>query len=259
MYKFFILGQVLMFALATSVTAENKGKEIYLDRERQDTGFEDFSSNMEMLLKTKTGRTSRREIRMQVLEGSEGEGDKTRVIFKFPRDVKGTALLTHQHLEGDDDQWLYMPAFKRTKRIGSRDRTGRFMGTEFLYEDLVVEEVNDYTYRYIDEREYRGKTVHHIERIPISENSAYSRKEADVDQESNQPIRVVYFDRKGKLLKTLEAEEWVAYKGQFWRPNKMTMTNHQTGDMTILTTPEYEFSQGLTQRNFSKSALERVR
>lgn len=249
----------LIPALAAFVAAEDKGKQVYMDREQLDTGFEDFASNMEMLLKTKTGRTSRREIRMQVLEGSGGQGDKTLVIFKFPRDVKGTALLTHQDLDADDDQWLYMPAFKRIKRIGSRDRTGRFMGTEFIYEDLVGEDVNDYTYQYLGEREYRGKRVDHIERIPISEYSAYSRKEAYVDQETNQPLRVVYFDRKSKLLKTLETEDWVAYKGQFWRPGKMMMTNHQTGDVTILTTPGYEFSQGFTQRNFSKSALERVR
>ncbi len=75
------------------------------------------------------------------------DGDKSLFVFDEPRDVQGTAFLIHAHREDADDQWLYLPALKRVKRISSANRSGSFMGSEFAYEDMTAQEVEKFTYR----------------------------------------------------------------------------------------------------------------
>ena len=93
---------------------------------------------------TKQGQESRRQLRVQVLEVSD-DGDKSLFVFDEPRDVQGTAFLIHAHREDADDQWLYLPALKRVKRISSANRSGSFMGSEFAYEDMTAQEVEKFT------------------------------------------------------------------------------------------------------------------
>ena len=95
---------------------------------------------MVMTLKNRAGKTSRRIIRIKTLE-SKGDGDKSLSLFDEPADVKGTSMLTYSHGLKPDDQWLYLPALKRVKRINSRNKSGPFMGSEFAFEDLGSQEV----------------------------------------------------------------------------------------------------------------------
>ncbi|MCU7884812.1 MAG: outer membrane lipoprotein-sorting protein, partial [Candidatus Thiodiazotropha sp. (ex Lucinoma annulata)] len=122
---------VLFFApaMALAATAEERGLEIAKEIEVRDTGFHDFKATMSMLLRNKHGEESLRDMRNQTLE-VDNDGDKTLVVFDEPRDIKGTALLSFSHKAGDDDQWLYLPALKRVKRIASRNKSGPFMGSE---------------------------------------------------------------------------------------------------------------------------------
>ena len=101
-----------------------------------------------MILRTKRGQESRREVRLKVIE-VEDDGDRTIFVFDRPRDVKGTAFLVHAHKDEPDDQWLYLPALKRVKRISSSKQSGSFMGSEFAYEDMGTSEVEKYAHRYL--------------------------------------------------------------------------------------------------------------
>ena len=98
-----------------------------------------------MVLKNKAGNESVRKFRSTILEAADvSEGDRSIITFSQPRDVRGTALLTHSKIEPDDDlQWIFLPAVKRVKRISSSNRTGKFVSSEFSYEDLGSEEVAD--------------------------------------------------------------------------------------------------------------------
>ena len=91
-----------------------------------------------------------RELRRQVFESTEeGRGDKSIIVFDSPRDIGGTALLSHTKILEPDDQWLYLPALGRVKRISSGNKSGPFVGSEFAYEDLVSQEVDKYNYRWL--------------------------------------------------------------------------------------------------------------
>ena len=118
-----------------------------------------------MVLRNKQGQESRRELRVKVLEVA-GDGDKSMFVFDQPRNVKGTALLIHAHKEAGDDQWLYLPALKRVKRISTSNRSGSFMGSEFAYEDMGSPEVEKFSYRYLRDESCGDLTCTVSERVP---------------------------------------------------------------------------------------------
>ncbi len=189
----------------------------------------------------------------------ENDGDKTLIVFDSPRDVKGTALLSFTHKDRPDDQWLYLPALKRVKRIASRNKSGPFMGSEFAYEDIGSQEVEKYTYRYLRDETLDDLPMFVIERYPVDRYSGYRRQVAWIDQQEYRPFRVDYYDRKDQLLKTLTYKGYQQYLGQYWRPREMFMQNHQTGKSTLLSWTEYRFRGGLEARDFTRNALKRAR
>ncbi|KOR29922.1 membrane protein [Achromatium sp. WMS2] len=243
---------------AIAQTPEQRGLEIAIEADRRDTGFHDFKAEMNMILRNAHGEESVRDMRTNVLEQAN-DGDKTLIVFDQPRDVKGTALLTFSHKRGSDDQWLYLPALKRVKRIASKNKSGPFMGSEFAYEDLASQEVEKYTYRYIQDDVLNGQKMFLIQRDPVDPNSGYSYQNLWIDQQHYRPWRIEYFDRKRTKLKTLEFSGYNQYLGQYWRAAQMFMQNHQTGKSTLLIWKEYHFHAGLGENDFTQNSLKRAR
>jgi len=245
--------------LTAAKTAKEKGLTIASEADRRDTGFGDFTANMLMILKNKHGQKSERKIRIRTLE-VKGDGDKSLTIFDNPRDVKGTAFLNFTHKIGDDDQWIYLPALKRVKRISSRNQSGSFMASEFAYEDISSQEVEKYTYKWIRDEVYNGQECFVIERYPVDKkNSGYTRQISWIDKNEYFKWKVEYYDRKNSLLKTLTAKQYKKYLDKYWRADEMNMINHQTGKSTKLIMSNYKFRTGLKDRDFNKNSLKRVR
>jgi hypothetical protein len=243
---------------AAAATPEERGLEIAQEMDRRDAGFADQSSVIEMILRNRQGEESRRTVRARALEVL-GDGDKTLVLFDSPPDVEGTAFLSYTHSKRPDDQWLYLPALKRIKRINSVNKSGPFVGSEFAYEDLTSQEVERYTYKYIKDETISGRPTMVIERYPAYEYSGYTRQIVWVDSEIYRPMKIEYYDRKNALLKTLSYYDYKAYQERFWRPDKMEMLNAQTGKSTTLLWKDYGFQQGMTDRDFEQTRLLEVR
>ncbi len=237
---------------------EEKGLEIAVEMNRRDDGFGDSTSNLEMILRNKHGEESTRLMRNKTLE-VKNDGDKTLVIFDNPRDVKGTAFLSFTHKIENDDQWLFLPALKRVKRISSSNKSGSFMGSEFAYEDITSQEVEKYTYRWLRDEDYEGKPVFVVERDPVDPNSGYTRQVVWVDKKEYIPLKIEYFDRRNAPLKTLTFYDYKQYLGQYWRADRMEMINHQTGKSTVLKWRDYKFKTGLSSKDFNKNSLKRAR
>ena len=245
-------------AFAAAETPADKGLVIAVEADRRDTGFNDSTSGQLMILRNRQGEESKRKLRSKILE-VEGDGDKSLTVFDHPADVKGTALLTFSHKTGNDDQWLYLPALKRVKRISSNNKSGPFMGSEFAYEDISSQEVEKYTYKYIHEEDHDGQAAWVIERYPVDKNSGYTRQIVWLDKEHFRVLKVEYYDRKNALLKTLLSSGYQQYLDQYWRPDEMFMQNHQTGKSTTLQWDDYRFRTGLKDRDFDRNALKRAR
>ena len=239
-------------------TPEEKGLRIAQEADAFDAGFIDFTADMKMILKNRKGQQSIRQIKSKTLE-VEGDGDKSLSLFLEPADVKGTASLTFSHGLKPDDQWLYLPALKRVKRISSKNKSGPFMGSEFAFEDLGSQEVEKYTYKYLRDETCGEYECYVIERFPAYEYSGYTRQIGWVDKEAFRAIKVEYYDRKNTLLKTLTSSSYQQYAGKHWRPDTMEMINHQTGKSTTLNWKNYAFKTGLTENDFDKNSLKRLR
>jgi outer membrane lipoprotein-sorting protein len=239
-------------------TAEEKGLEIANEIDRRDEGFKDSTARLTMTLKNKAGRESFRYIRFKTLE-VKGDGDKSLSIFDKPRDIKGTAMLTFSHPVDPDDQWMYLPALKRVKRISSRNKSGPFMGSEFAFEDLGSQEVAKYSYKWLHDEEYNSLDCFVLERRPAYEHSGYTRQEVWIDKAEYRIQKVKYYDRKNSLLKTQTFTDYNQYLNQYWRPGKMDMVNHQTGKSTRLAWDDYKFRVGLKDSSFNRNSLKRAR
>ena len=248
----------LLSGYVSAETPEEKGLSIAVEADRRDSGFGDFTAHMTMTLSNRQGEKSVRKLRVKTLE-VEGDGDKSLSIFDEPRDIKGTAMLTFSHALKPDEQWLYLPALKRVKRISSKNKSGPFMGSEFAYEDLSSQEVEKYSYKYLRDEEINGLDSFVVERIPAYKYSGYSRMVVWLDKEHYRPQKIAFFDRKNKLLKTLLFENYQQYLDKYWRADRMLMQNHQTGKSTLLEWQDYRFRTGLSDRDFNKNTLKRAK
>ena len=259
MNKRLLLAALLCLPLMLQAqTPEEKGLQIARDADAYDSGFGDFTADMVMTLKNKKGETSVRQIRIRTLE-VEGDGDKSLSIFDEPADVKGTAMLTYSHGLEPDDQWLYLPAIKRVKRISSRNKSGPFMGSEFAFEDLGSQEVEKYTYKFLRDEPCGEFECYVLERVPAYQYSGYTRQLVWMDKQAYRMMKVDYYDRKNEPLKTLAASDYQQFLGHYWRAGRMEMVNHQNGKSTTLDWNNYRFKTGLTDNDFKSQTLKRAR
>lgn len=249
---------ILIPLSAMAESPEEKGLAIAVEDDKRDNGFGDFTAHMVMILKNRQGEESSRDIRNKTLE-VDGDGDKSLITFDKPRDIKGTALLNFTHKTGNDDQWLFLPALKRVKRISSSNKSGSFMGSEFAYEDIASQEVEKYKYKWIADETLDGKECFVFERYPIYKNSGYTRQVVWLDKNEYRIYKIDFYDRKNTLLKTQTNKGYKQYLDQYWQPDEMFMKNHQTGKSTLLIWSDYKFRTGLKDRNFNKNSLKRAR
>ena len=245
----------------TGANASNeKGLAIATEVDSRDKGWGDVTVEGEMVLKNKAGNESVRKFRSTILEAADAfEGDRSIITFSEPRDVRGTALLTHSKIEPDDDsQWIFLPAVKRVKRISSSNRTGKFVSSEFSYEDLGSEEVADNDHIWLEDAACEhdaSLTCAAVESHPKNKRSGYSRRVSFIDLDEYRVHRIDFYNRRGDLEKSLRFEDYRQYEGQFWRAHVMIMDNSQTGKSTRLAWGDYSFRQGLTERDFTPQGL----
>ena len=245
----------------TGANASNeKGLAIATEVDNRDKGWGDVTVEGEMVLKNKAGNESVRKFRSTILEAADAsEGDRSIITFSEPRDVRGTALLTHSKIEPDDDsQWIFLPAVKRVKRISSSNRTGKFVSSEFSYEDLGSEEVADNDHIWLEDTACEhdaALTCAAVESRPKNKRSGYSRRVSFIDLDEYRVHRIDFYNRRGDLEKSLRFEDYRQYEGQFWRAHVMIMDNSQTGKSTRLAWGDYSFRQGLTERDFTPQGL----
>ncbi len=244
-----------MTSIGTAQRPEDRGRVVVEEARQRTSGFGDASARILMRVRGSGGAERSRELIVQTLEVVGGE--RTIVRFESPRDLYGTALLTHSRLDGSSDQWLYLPAFRRVKRIAGAARTGSFMGSEFAYEDVDPFEIDRYTYRLMGTDSLHGQAAWIVEFRPTDASSAYQRQLVWFDQEEYRALQIEYYYHHDGLLKTLHLRDYQRYHGRFWRPDEMEMINHRTGASTTLQWSDYQFGVGLAAGDFEPNRLSR--
>lgn len=254
-----LIAGVILGTAGAVFAAEDLGFDIAARSDRTDLGFGDSDVELQMVLRNAAGQESTRSLRIATLEKpDESVGDKSLVVFDTPRDIKGTALLSHAKILDADDQWLYLPALKRVKRISSSNKSGPFVGSEFAFEDFTAIELNKFDYSYMGEVACGELTCDVLERTPRYENSGYTRQVSWVDQTDYQIRKVEFYDRRGDLLKVLDLKDYRNYDG-IWRAHTLSMSNVQTNKQTDLLYGDYVFGAGMAENDFVKGRLSRLR
>lgn len=189
----------------------------------------------------------------------DGKEEKL-IIFHSPPDIRNSAILTIEHDNMPDDQWLYLSSYHRSRRIPPSNKSSPYMETDFTYEDLTTPNVDNYKYNILQKGTFSSVLCWRIEAVPWEENlkkeSGYSKTIGWVDVKKPIFLRIEYYDKSGKLLKILEPSELEQVKGKYrWKVLKMK--NVQTGHETMLQYSNRSIDGGLEGNIFSLRYLER--
>jgi len=254
-----ILGGTLLLA-APVFAVEPTGLAIMQLVDTRDDG-DDLIQKMQQRLIDRHGSVRERE--MASFRKDYGKDSKSITYFLAPSNVRDTALLTWDYdgVEKDDDQWLYLPALKKVRRISSSDRGDYFMGTDFTFEDIKqTPELEDYNWTLTGSESMQDQDVWVVEGVPKTEdlkkNLGYSKTRYYIRKDIHMFIRVVYWDRKGQELKHRLSDKISQIDG-IWTVLHGTMTNIQSGHSTELIFTDQRYNTGLSDRMFSERMLKR--
>jgi len=247
----------------TAAADEPRAREIMEQVDQRDDG-DDQTSNLEMILIDKRGKQRIREL--QSFRKDKGEDSYSLMFFLSPADVENTGFLTYDYddPDRDDDQWLYLPALKKTKRIAASNKSGSFMGSDFSYADMTDRPLEKYDYTLLQESEIDGHPVWVIQSIPIEDDeideTGYTKSIQFVRKDNYVAIRAKIWLKKGKRNKYMEVKELTQIDG-IWVTTLMTMTTKkgkQTLHKTVLRTSDikFDFDQPLDFDDFSVRGLE---
>ena len=225
-----LIAPLLVFLFFVSTlplqAAELTAREIMQQVNDRDDG-DNRSAEMTMTLIDKKGDKRIRKLRS--FDKDKGK-DKMRIMFFLsPADVKDTGFLTYDYdaYEKDDDQWLYLPALRKTKRIASSDKSGSFMGSDFNYSDMTRKNLEANDFKIVKQQEVHGRKSWLIEVLPKTqkekEETGYKKSLLFVDQESFVVIRAVHWTVEGNRLKYQDVPGLKQIDG-IWTITHMTMT-----------------------------------
>ncbi|MBF0105253.1 MAG: outer membrane lipoprotein-sorting protein [Deltaproteobacteria bacterium] len=249
----------IFFLLCTtpSFAGTLTGREIMLRQAEQDKGFHDEVSMGVLTIVNPRGVKTVRKFKLLVLEANNEHEKKTMIKIEAPADLKGTGLLSHQNKERAHDQWLYLPALKKTQRLTGSLRTGRFTGSDFAYEDLSPRAVDDDSHQLLQTEPCLDTRCYVVVSIPQIKDTAYSKITLWVRTDNYQVIRTDMYNKKGDLFKRAHFENFSRHKDKFLRAQRITMKNLIKGGESVLEFVDINMQTMLRDEALNRAALER--
>ena len=252
---------------AASVQADNdNAREIMQKVKDRDDGNSRIAT-MEMILIDK-----KENERIRTVRTHQKDKDKDTLklaFFMSPPDVKDAAFLTYDYdndyyePDRDDDQWLYLPALKKSKRIASVDRSGSFMGSDFSYSDMTTLDLEDYDFKLLKTQSVDDNEVWLIEVLPKTDEviteTGYTKSICFVRQDNYVIIRAIHFVKEGERLKYLDVKE-LKLIDNIWTPTEIHMTTKKgkiTLHRTVLKYYDIKYNQELDESFFTVQRMER--
>jgi outer membrane lipoprotein-sorting protein len=216
-----------------------------------------------LTIANKKGETRVRKMAMVSKLFDGGKTEKRLIRFVEPADIKGTAMLTFDHDQKDDDIWLYLPRNHKTRRIVASEKAKNFMGSEFTYADMTPPDVDDFTYRLLPSVKVDGVDCYVVESTPkdddIEEENGFSKRVGYIGKRDYVIRKSVYFDLDGEEWKTLTASEVkeVDQAKHRFRAHQMVMTNRQNGRVSTLKLDQLQLRTEIPDEYFTTRFLER--
>ncbi|MCF6324030.1 MAG: outer membrane lipoprotein-sorting protein [Gammaproteobacteria bacterium] len=194
-----------------------------------------------------------------------GDEKRTVIYYLTPKNVKDTAFMTYDYADAsiDDDQWLYLPAMRKVRRISASDRGDYFLGTDFTYEEIKNEtrvSIEDYTRKTIGEAIIDGHRTFIIESTPVDKATAkelgYSKVKQWIDAKIWMARKTEFTSLRNKRLKTTYTREIKQVQG-IWTAHLLTVENHKTGHSTKFSFSEVDYQTPISDDLFTARAMRR--
>ena len=247
----------ILLASTTSVFAQGKitGMEIIEKVYNRPTG-KDMQANLTMTLINSRGDQRVREIKQ--FSKDFGKMEKKIMFFISPADVRNTSFMNWSYDEAgkDDDQWIYLPALKKVKRISSDSKSDYFMGSDFTYDDLGDRHPNDDTHKLLREEKVQGEDCYVVESIPKDKDYMYSKTITWVMKDKWIGLKKEFYDEDGELLKTLAVKKYDNING-YWVILQTEMHNVQRDHTTKMELSNVKIDAGIADSKFTERMMRR--
>jgi outer membrane lipoprotein-sorting protein len=250
-----LLALVLCLPGAHPLFAESDARAIMAGVYQQDTS-RDVTLKATLDVTDKDGRTVRKRFTLNRI-GSFGNG-KTLVRFTDPQELRGVALLSVNQPGLTDRQWIYTPATERVRSVSPRERSERFAGSDFTYEDIAERSLDDFTYQLLPaEDNIENHKTFKIVATPLTpERSQYKFIYYWVAQDVPCILHAEMYDQDGRKVRELHASGLKKEAG-IWGPRKTEMRSLLEGTKSVLTVDEFHMNTGVDSALFTPEALEK--
>ena len=251
-----LLALIMTSGFVNQVIAQDlSGRDIVEKVYNLPTG-DDQTSNLTMTLINKSGKERIRRI-IQFTKDL-GDVEKSIMFFQSPADVKNTSFMswTYDDEKKSDDQWIYLPALKKTKRISSDSKSDYFMGSDFTYDDLGDRKLDDDTHNLIGEETIDGVDYYLVESIPKDEDYMYSKTKTWIRKDNFIGLKKEFYDEDEDLLKILKIKKFEEISG-FLVITSSEMENVQKNHRTTMILDNVEINTNIPSSKFSERMMAR--
>lgn len=251
---------VKIFAMAIIATAmayqpanaQLTGQQV-MEKVYNNPSGEDTQGSLTMTLTNNRGEQRMRTLKQFIKD--DGKMEKKIMFFVTPADVKNTSFMNWSYSDGrDDDQWIYLPALKRTKRISSDGKGDYFMGSDFTYDDLGDRHPNQDNHKLLREETVDGKDFYVVESTPKEDDYLYSKTITWVMKDNFLGLKREFYDDRGKLLKVLTVKKFDKVDG-FWTILETEMHNVQKNHRTNMKFTDVQKNKGIPDSRFTERSM----
>jgi hypothetical protein len=243
----------LLIGLFAALRASDDARHIVEEAQRR---TDSKSQRYEGILQTFDGKGKTTEKRwVQDRVGAHGQS-KAVIRFTAPAEVKGVALLIVNHPDRSSDQWMWTPAIERDRRIALQDRSTRFFGTDFSFEDLEERDVDQYDYTLLGDAAVDGADCWKVQSIPKQAKSSQYSKSVVWIRKDNEAFARVESYVKDQIVRRLNYTRISNIQG-IWTARELTMADLKRGSLTRLTLDNVEYNLPLKEEDFTLQAIRR--
>ena len=254
-----LAGIAVFVSLALAQTNPSPSGTEIMKKVLSQSNWKDMSGDLIMMLTTSRGETRVRNMKFYSKKKNENE---SMMLIKIiaPADVRGTAFLTIEHQNRDDDRYLYLPALRRVKKITASGKGGNFMSSDFTYYDMGKPKLNDWTYKRLPDETVDGHPCFLVEATAaspkITKETGYSKIVRWIRKDTFTTIKAVFYDRDGKKWKGLLVPEVKKLNG-VWFSTIMVMHDIQIDHTSKMEFKNLKINTGVPAKYFSLRYLQR--
>ncbi len=245
----------ILLVASFGANAQMTGREI-VDKAYNLPSGDDVTSTLTMTLENKSGQTRIRKIKQFTKD--MGDVDKSIMFFISPADVKNTSFMNWSYDDDNksDDQWIYLPALKKVKRISSDSKSDYFMGSDFTYDDLGDRKLDADTHKLLREETLNEKECYVVESVSKDEDYMYSKTITWIRKDNFVGMKKEFYDEDGELLKVLTIKKVDKIKG-YWVISHSEMKSVQKNHSTNMELSSIKINTGVPSSKFSERMMTR--